>query len=99
MMQTNNVSHHSDGLPWWLCDMRSQGYLGRAYASTYATDLGLLANLEQWADSDVVRALPAHGHDVIGNLLIGEQARERFLEMPEPTPVERATAYPVLALG
>lgn len=53
MMQTNNVSHHSDGLPWWLCDMRSQGYLGRAYASTYATDLGLLANLEQWAPTQM----------------------------------------------
>lgn len=95
MVQTNNVSLHSDGLPWWLFDIRPQGYLGRAYA----TDLGLLANPEQWADSDVVRALLAHGHDAIGNLLIGEQARERFLEMPEPTPVERATAYPALALA
>lgn len=99
MVQTNNVSLHSDGLPWWLFDMRPQGYLGRAYASTYAADLGLPANPEQWADSDVVRALLAHGHDAIGNLLIGEQARERFLEMPEPTPVERASAYPALALA
>lgn len=99
MVQTNNVSLHSDGLPWWLFDMRPQGYLGRAYASTYAADLGLPENPEQWADSDVVRALLAHGHDAIGNLLIGEQARERFLEMPEPTPVERAATYPALALA
>ena len=99
MVQTDNVRRHSDGLPWWLFDMRPQGYLGRAYASTYAADLGLPANPEQWADSDVVRALLAHGHDAIGNLLIGEQARERFLVMPEPTPVERATAYPALALA
>ncbi|MFS2221183.1 type II toxin-antitoxin system HipA family toxin YjjJ [Pantoea sp. B65] len=99
MVQSNNVSLHSDGLPWWLFDMRPQGYLGRAYASTYAADLGLPANPEQWADPDVVRALLAHGHDAIGNLLIGEQARERFLEMPEPTPVEPAAAYPALALA
>lgn len=99
MVQTDNVRRHSDGLPWWLFDMRLQGYLGRAYASTYAAALGLPANPEQWADSDVVRALLAHGHDAIGNLLIGEQARERFLVMPEPTPVERATAYPALALA
>jgi len=99
MVQTNDVSLHSDGLPWWLFDMRPQGYLGRAYASTYAADLGLPANPEQWADSDVVRALLAHGHDAIGNLLVGEQARERFLEMPEPTPVERTAAYPALALA
>lgn len=99
MVQTNNESRHSDGLPWWLFDMRPQGYLGRAYASAYAVELGLPANPEQWADADVIRALLAHGHDAIGNLLIGEQARERFLEMPEPTPVERTTAYPALALA
>lgn len=99
MLQNNNVSLHSDGLPWWLFDMRPQGYLGRAYASTYAADLGLPLNPEQWSDSDVVRALLVNGHDAIGNLVIGEQARERFLTMPVPTPVERATAYPVLALS
>lgn len=36
MMQADGVSRHSDGLPWWLLDMRPQGYLGRAYASTHA---------------------------------------------------------------
>lgn len=97
MVQTDNLSLHSDGLPWWIYDMRPQGYLGRSYASAYSTELGLSANPEHWTDSDVVRALVAHGHDAIGNLLIGEQARNRFLEMPEPTPVERATQYPVLA--
>lgn len=99
MMQSDGVSLHSDGLPWWLFDMRPQGYLGRAYASKYATELGLPSNPEQWTDADVVRALLAQGHDAIGNLLIGEQARERFLEMPEPTPVERAMGYPALALA
>ncbi|MEE4481766.1 type II toxin-antitoxin system HipA family toxin YjjJ [Serratia ficaria] len=99
MVPADNVSLHSDGLPWWLFDMRPQGYLGRAYASTYAADLGLSADPEQWTDSDVVKALLAHGHDAIGNLLVGEQARDRFLEMPEPRPVERATAYPALALA
>lgn len=99
MVQADNVSLHSDGLPWWLFDMRPQGYLGRAYASTYTADLGLPANPEQWNDSEVVRALLAQGHDAIGNLLIGEQARDRFLEMPAPIPVERTTAYPALAIA
>lgn len=99
MVQTDDVSLHSDGLPWWLFDIRPQGYLGRAWASTHAAGLGLVANPEQWSDADVVRALLAQGHDAIGNLLIGEQARDRFLEMPEPMPVERATAYPALALA
>lgn len=99
MMQDDGVGRHSDGLPWWLYDMRPQGYLGRAYASSYAAELGLPANPEQWADADVVRALLAHGHDAVGNLLIGEQARNHFVTMPEPTPVDRAAKYPMLAFA
>jgi len=99
MVRAGKPGLHSDGLPWWLFDMRPQGYLGRAWASKYAGELSLPTNPEHWADADVVRALLAHGHDAIGNLLIGEQARDRFLGMQEPTSVERATAFPVLALA
>jgi len=97
MVQTDNTSLHSDGLPWWIFDMRPQGYLGRAYASAYSAELGLPANPEQWTDIDVIKALLAQGHDAIGNLLIGEQARNHFLEMPAPAPVDRITQYPLLA--
>lgn len=97
MEQTDNVCLYSDGLPWWLFDMRPQGYLGRAWASMYSAGLGLSSNPEAWTDSDVIRALLAHGHDAVGNLLIGEQARNQFLEMPLPTPVDRASSYPALA--
>ena len=97
MVQADGVTQHSDGLPWWLFDMRPQGYLGRAYASTYAAALGLPANPEHWGDAEVIRALLAHGHDAIGNLLVGDLARERFIGMPAPWPVDRATDYPALA--
>ena len=99
LVQTGKPGRHSDGLPWWLFDMRPQGYLGRAWASKYAAGLSLPTNPEHWTDADAIRALLAQGHDAIGNLLIGEQARARFLEMPEPAPVERATAFPALALA
>jgi len=97
MQQADGVSLHSDGLPWWLFDMRPQGYLGRAWASTHAASLGLPANPEHWSDTDVIRALLAQGHDAVGNLLIGELARERFIGMPAPLPVDRAADYPALA--
>lgn len=97
MQQTDGVTRHSDGLPWWLFDMRPQGYLGRAYASTHAAGLGLPANPERWNDTEVIRALLAHGHDAVGNLLIGELARDRFIGMPAPGPVDRAVDYPALA--
>ncbi len=99
MEQTDNICLHSDGLPWWLFDMRPHGYLGRAYASAWSAELGLSPNPEDWTDSEVIRALLAHGHDAVGNLLIGEQARKQFLEMPLPAPVDRATTYPSLALA
>ena len=99
MDQDDKVCLHSDGLPWWLFDMRPQGYLGRAYASTISAELGLSQNPEHWSDSDVIRALLAYGHDAVGNLLIGEQARNQFLEMPLPTPVDRAATFPELALA
>ena len=66
MEQTDGICLHSDGLPWWLFDMRLQGYLGRAYASRFSFELGLPANPESWSDSDVIRALLAHGHDAVG---------------------------------
>ncbi|MEW5561080.1 type II toxin-antitoxin system HipA family toxin YjjJ [Enterobacter asburiae] len=97
MEQDDKICLHSDGLPWWLFDMRPQGYLGRAYASTYSAGLGLSSNPENWTDSDVIRALLSHGHDAVGNLLIGEQARNQFVDMPSPSPVDRATTYPMLA--
>lgn len=97
MVQADGAAQHSDGLPWWLFDMRPQGYLGWAYASAHAAGLGLSPNPEHWRDADVVRALLAHGHDAIGNLLIGERARDRFIAMPAPVPVDRAIDYPALA--
>ena len=75
MEQVDNVNRYSEGLPWWLFDMRPQGYLGRAYAATYSAELGLPHNPDSWSDTDIIRALIAHGHDAVGNLLIGEQAK------------------------
>ena len=97
MVQADGVTLHSDGLPWWLLDMRPQGYLGRAYASAYAGALGLPGNPEHWGDGEVIRALLAHGHDAIGNLLIGDLSRDRFIGMAEPSPVDREAEYPALA--
>ena len=99
MCQTDGVVHHSDGLPWWLFDMRPQGYLGRAFASAFSSELGISSNPEDWQDDDVIRALLAHGHDSVGNILIGEKAKEQFLAMPTPMPIDRVQYYPQLALS
>lgn len=100
MCQEDGVALHSEGLPWWLFDMRPQGYLGRAYAARHGAELGLPEQLTDWTDTHTLRALLVHGHDVVGNLLLGEIARDRFLAAPVPNPVteeEKAEAYARLA--
>lgn len=101
MCREDAVPLHSDGLPWWLFDMRPQGYLGRAYAARHGAELGLPERLTEWTDTHALRALLAHGHDVVGNLLLGATARDRFLAAPVPDPVtedQKAGEYARLAL-
>jgi hypothetical protein len=90
MRQEDGVSLYSAGLPWWLFDMRPSGYLGRAYAARHGGPLGLPARLGDWADSHALRALLANGEDVVGNLLLGDVARDRFLAAALPAPIAEA---------
>jgi hypothetical protein len=101
MVQSDGKTLHSESLPWWLYDMRPQGYLGRAYASRHAQMLGLPAALNEWNDTHALRALLAHGHDAIGNLLLGNAARDAFLANNSPIAIaedEKQAAYTRRAL-
>jgi hypothetical protein len=101
MRQEDGVTLHSDGLPWWLFDMRPQGYLGRAYAVRHGAELGLPERLADWSDTHALRALLVYGHDVVGNLLLGEIARDRFLSAPITEPItegQKADEYVRLSL-
>lgn len=90
MQQEDGVAHHCAGLPWWLFDMRPQGYLGRAYAARHGAELGLPQRLAEWNDTHALRALLMNGHDVVGNLLLGDIARERFLTSHAPLAIAAA---------
>lgn len=100
MQEDNGASLHSDGLPWWLLDMRPQGFLGRAYAHRHAFALGLPIHIQHWSDTDALRALLSHGHDAVGNLLLGDSARAHFLAQTAPgaiTEADKAARYVELA--
>ena len=100
MRQEDGVSRYSAGLPWWLFDMRPAGYLGRAYAARHGGALGLPARLADWSDTHALRALLANGEDMVGNLLLGDVARDRFLAAALPTPIAeglKAERYAALA--
>lgn len=91
MRRVDGAVQHTEGLPWWLLDMRPQGYLGRAYVARNAAPLGLPTRLTDWNDTHALRALLAHGQDAVGNLLLGDMARDRFLHAPAPHPIGAAT--------
>lgn len=67
--------------------MRPQGYLGRAYVARYGVELGLPDQLNDWTDHHVLQALLVHGHDMVGNLLFGDDARDCFLGASPPKPI------------
>jgi hypothetical protein len=101
MHHEDGRSSHSPGLPWWLMDMRPQGFLGRAYAQRHALALGLPAQVRHWSDTDALRALLQHGHDAVGHLLLGDQAHASFLSQPQPRAVagtDKADTYTHMAL-
>lgn len=64
--------HH--GLPWYLQDMRPQGFLGRAFARYHGPMLGLPTDPNRWSDDQSLLALAHFGLDCPGNLLVGEEA-------------------------
>jgi len=100
MLQEDGATLHSQGIPWWLLDMRPQGFMGRAYATKHAQALGLPASIAEWSDAQALRALLAHGHDAVGNILLGDLACERFINAKDPTAIpldQKGEAYARLA--
>ena len=96
MVQANGEVVFHEGLPWWVNDMRPQGFLGRAYARQHATGFGLPPDVRNWSDTDALRALLSSGGDAVGNLLLGDLARDRFVNSSAPS-VAEANDYPRLA--
>ncbi|MDQ8200302.1 type II toxin-antitoxin system HipA family toxin YjjJ [Pelagicoccus enzymogenes] len=67
-------------LPWFLEDMRPQGYLGRLLAYTCGPALCIGTNPENWTIDEALKAILAHGDDTPGNFILGGQAIDAFLD-------------------
>ena len=95
--EVDGVSEQHDGLPWFLDDMRPQGFIGRTFAHSHPA-LQLGSDPGQWSEDDVLRALTQCGEDQPGNLLIGAASFERFHSLSERAlRAASAADYPVLA--
>ena len=95
--EADGVSALHGGLPWFLDDMRPQGFMGRTFAHAHP-ELQLGSDPRHWSDDDVLRALTLFGDDLPGNLIMGEAAFARFHTLPErASRVDSALDYPGLA--
>ncbi len=95
--EADGVSQKHDGLPWFLDDMRPQGFMGRTFAYAHP-ELNLGTDPRNWNADDVLRALALFGDDLPGNLIVGDAAFARFHTLP--TRARRATSeldYPAFA--
>ena len=72
-------SEVTDGLPFFLQDLRPQGFIGRTVPKRYP-ELGLPERITDWKDSDVLTYLVRRGDDGIGNILVGDESLQRFLK-------------------
>jgi hypothetical protein len=95
--EEDGLSKRFDGLPWFLDDMRPQGFMGRTFANIHP-ELQLGNDPRFWSDDDVLRALALCGDDLPGNLVVGEAAFARFHSLPQRANRAASPAdYPALA--
>lgn len=95
--EADGVSARHGSLPWFLDDMRPQGFMGRTFAHAHP-ELQLVGDPRHWSDDDVLRALTLFGDDLPGNLILGEPAFERFHTLAQrASRAESSRDYPQLA--
>ncbi len=70
------------GMPFWLQDLRPQGFLGRMVPRLHR-DLGLPLNILEWSDDDTLRFVTQRGEDVPGNIILGNESYRRFLGLSQ----------------
>ncbi|MBK9990594.1 MAG: type II toxin-antitoxin system HipA family toxin YjjJ [Verrucomicrobia bacterium] len=94
----------SEGFPFFLGDVRPQGYLGRAVARRLPTALGLGLDPRSWGDDETLVFLAAEGDDLPGNLIVGDEPAGRFqarrlIPVTGLAELERTSLYPQLVLA
>lgn len=89
-----------DGLPWYLTDLRPQGFLGRAWGRRMAQQADLQEDIRLWQEEDVLLALSMHAPENLGGWLVGEESYRRWFAAQAPLAIgeeNRQAAYRALA--
>jgi hypothetical protein len=97
--EADGLTQLHDGLPWFLDDMRPQGFMGQTFVQNHP-ELSLPADLRHWNDDHALKAMVLAGDDLPGNLIVGEQALASYLSGVRQTAVvqQPEVDYPQLAM-
>ncbi len=92
---------HAD-LPYFLNDLRPQGFLGRIVPRQHP-ELRLPSDVRLWSGDQCLRYLTRYAWNLPGNLIVGDEAFALYLERTLRPPKrvaqgERSAAYPRLAV-
>ena len=89
------------GLPFFLQDIRPQGFLGRAIARACSDSLMVPADIQNWSDDDALVYFLSRGDDLPGDLLVGDATAQRITQLQAQrggiAVGDRGVAYPELA--
>ncbi len=98
--QVHDHAGFCDGLPFFISDLRPQGFLGRSVARRLPGSLGLPQDPRDWNDDQTLFYLREWGDDLPGNLTLGNGPTTRALNAIVADPITsetRAQRYPALA--
>ncbi|WP_295992127.1 type II toxin-antitoxin system HipA family toxin YjjJ [Rugamonas sp.] len=90
------------GLPFFMRDLRPQGFLGRMEPDKHG-DLDLPADILRWTDEQVLKYLSRRSENAAGDLMLGNESYARHMEsvgVADSLVIldeERAARYPVMA--
>jgi len=90
------------GLPFFVRDLRPQGFLGRLEPGRHR-DLDLPADILHWTDEQVLKYVSRRSENAVGDLILGNESYARYIEssaVEERSVIpdeERAQRYPGMA--
>ena len=86
----------SEGFPFFLSDLRPQGFMGRSIARRVATTLSLPNNPTTWSDDDILSYFQSEGEDLPGDFVVGDRPLRQALAKQDVITASR-DGYPALA--
>lgn len=76
----NGEAQWFSGLPWYLTDLRPQGFLGRAWGRRIARHSELPEDIRLWQEEDVLLALSYQAPENLGGWLVGEESYRHWFK-------------------